>query len=57
MLINERGFALKMGLLEWGFALYYAQRGDFIWLKQCLKEKYMMKYLSGKKNVVINMHF
>ena len=56
IVINEWGFAWKFGLLEWGFALYYAQKGDFIWSKQCLKEKYIMKYLSGKKNVVINMH-
>lgn len=40
---NKWGFAQKLGLYEWGFALYYVQRGDFIWLKQCLKEKYMIE--------------
>jgi hypothetical protein len=38
----ERGFVQKTEINEWGFALYYARRGDFIWLKQCLKEKYTM---------------
>ncbi len=32
-----------------GFELYYALRGDEIWIKLFLKEKYMIKYLNGRE--------
>lgn len=48
-IVNERGFACNLRLHERGFGIYYHLGGIILWERQYLKEKYIMKFLNGKK--------
>lgn len=54
---NMNGDLRENGVYTNGDLRYIILKGVIIlWENLCLREKYMKKYLSGKRNEVINMH-